>query len=142
MNWQELAATSPYRTATAVEEALEKGNIAEARVGMEELIEALSRSDKRALKSHLIRLMTHIIKWQTQPDKRSRSWRASIYNAREEIADIQDDTPSLTRNVIEAMWDRCLQVAKRDAEADMNDKSTLDKLTWEDVFEKEYELEE
>jgi hypothetical protein len=71
MDWQELSSTSHYQTAMAIKQALQRGNVQEAITGIEELIEALSRSDKRALKSQLIRLMMHIIKWKSQPKKRS-----------------------------------------------------------------------
>jgi hypothetical protein len=138
MDWQELSSTSHYQTALEIEDELEKGNIQEASAGLKELIEALGRSEKRALKSHLTRLMGHIIKWKTQPEKRSRSWVATIYNAREEIRDIQEETPSLTDNLIEEIWGKCFQAAKREAEADMNQDSLISELSWEDVFKEEY----
>ncbi|MBI4751156.1 MAG: DUF29 domain-containing protein [Acidobacteria bacterium] len=138
MNWQDLSAMSPYQTALEIEAELAKGNITEASAGLKELIEALGRSEKRALKSQLIRLMAHIIKWKTQPEKRSRSWVATIGNAREEIADIQEETPSLTNDVVREMWGKCFQAAKRDAEAEMNQETLLSELSWGDVFEAEY----
>jgi hypothetical protein len=138
MDWQELSATSHYQTALEIEDELEKGNIQEAAVGLKELIEALGRSEKRALKSHLTRLMAHIIKWKTQPEKQSRSWVATIYNAREEIKDIQEETPSITDELIEEIWGKCFQAAKREAEADMNRDSSVSDLSWEEVFEEEY----
>ncbi|MEW6211885.1 MAG: DUF29 domain-containing protein [Acidobacteriota bacterium] len=139
MDWQELSAKSHYQTALGIEDELEKGNISEASAGLKELIEALGRSEKRALKSHLARLMAHIIKWETQPEKRTRSWTATIYNAREEIKDIQEETPSLTNEVIKEIWEKCFRAAKREAEADMNQDTAVAELSWEDVFEKEYE---
>ena len=84
--------------------------------------------------------MAHVIKWQTQPEKRSRSWRATIRNARREIGEIQEDTPSLNRSLIEAMWDRCLEAAREDAEAEMNQEATVDTLSWAVLFETDYEL--
>ncbi|MGH8578817.1 MAG: hypothetical protein ACREVK_01390 [Gammaproteobacteria bacterium] len=56
-NWQELSSTSHYQTAMAIRQAFQEGDIGDATIGIEELIEALSRSDKRALRSHLICLM-------------------------------------------------------------------------------------
>ena len=35
MNWQELAATSHYRTAVAVADAIEHGRLSDARMGIE-----------------------------------------------------------------------------------------------------------
>jgi len=140
MDWQELSATSHYQTALEIEQELEKGNVEEASTGLKELIEALGRSEKRALKSHLTRLMAHIIKWKTQPVKRSRSWVATIYNARDEIKDIQEETPSLTNDMIEEIWNKCLQAANREAEADMNQDSSVSELTWQEVFEDDYQI--
>ncbi len=139
--WHELAIISHYQTAVAVKQALHQGKFREAAVGMQELIDALARPDKRALKSQLIRLMAHVITWQTQPAKRSRGWRATINSARREIHDIQEETPSLTGDVIEAMWQACFQAAREEAEADMNQETIASLLTWEDVFEREYQLE-
>jgi len=62
MNWQDLSSTSHYKTALSVKHELDAGNLAEASLGIDELIQALSRSEKRALKSQLVRLMLHIIK--------------------------------------------------------------------------------
>jgi len=140
MKWQELSATSHYQTAVAVDEALERGDVADAKLGIQELIDALARAEKRALRSQLIRLMMHIIKWKAQSERRSYSWRGSIYNARHEIAEIQEETPSLNRAVIKEMWDRCFKQARRDAEAEMDRKATIEKLTWAQVFEHDYDL--
>lgn len=140
MDWQALSGNSHYKTAVAIKEELQQGNIAEAYLGVEELIVALSRSDKRALKSQLIRLMMHIIKWKSQPERRSLSWTASITNAREEILDIQEETPSLTNQVISSMWDKCLQIALRDAQGEMNRKTDVNALSWKEVFEDNYDL--
>jgi hypothetical protein len=142
MDWQQLAVSSHYQTAVAVEEALKRGDTVEATAGIQELIDALARSEKRALRSQLRRLMVHIIKWKTQPNKRSRSWRASISNARLEITEIQEETPSLNRQVIEQFWERCFKVAKNEAEAEMEEKAKVSKLTWTEVFEKDYELKD
>jgi prophage DNA circulation protein len=141
MNWQELSSTSHYKTAVAIKNEIQTSNIAEAMTGIEELIEALSRSEKRALKSQLIRLMMHIIKWKTQPEKRTFSWIASIQDAREEIMDIQEETPSLNDAVIRTLWGKCFTIARRDAEAEMNRKTQLQGLSWKEVFDDEYELE-
>lgn len=140
MNWQELSSTSHYKTAMALKNEIARGNLPEAVIGIEELIQALSRSEKRALKSQLIRLMLHIIKWQSQPERRSLSWVASIKDAREEIADIQEETPSLTDNVIKELWDKAFIIANRDAQAEMSKKSAVAELSWQEVFENGYDL--
>jgi hypothetical protein len=139
VNWARLSAESHYQVAVEIERALLQGDFDEAEAGIKELINALGRSEKRALKSQLIRLMAHIIKWKTQPERRSYGWVATIYNAREEIADIQAETPSLTGDVIREMWDACLLAATREAEGEMNQRSSVSSLSWQEVFEEEYE---
>ncbi len=61
MNWKELAITSHYQTAVAIQSELKQGHIEDSVIGIEELINALFRSEKRALRSQLTRLMMHII---------------------------------------------------------------------------------
>jgi Domain of unknown function DUF29 len=139
--WQELATTSHYQTAVAVREALRSGKVQEAAQGIEELIDALSRSERRALESYLVRLMQHIIKWQCQPTNRSRSWQNTIANARDAITDIQEDTPSLTDDFIRRLWERALRKAHREAESDTDQMLPRLSLTWEEVFTAEYTLD-
>jgi hypothetical protein len=141
MNWQTLSTASPYRTAVAIKQEIEEGRIAEATIGLEELIEALSRSERRALKSQLVRLMLHIIKWQTQPERRSLGWIASIEDARDEIVDIREETPSLNEQVVQELWTRAFIIAKRDAEAQMGRRTKIETLTWTEVFETVYSLD-
>lgn len=142
MDWQVLSSSSHYKTAVAIKNELQNGNMKEAYTGIEELIEALSRSDKRTLKSQVIRLMMHVIKWKSQPERRSFSWVASIKDAREEITDIQEETPSLTNQVIQDMWNKCLQIAIRDAQGEMNKKTDIKVLSWKEVFEDSYDIED
>ena len=77
VNWARLSAESHYQVAVEIERALLQGDFIEAEAGIKELINALGRSEKRALKSQLIRLMAHIIKWKTQPERRSYGWVAT-----------------------------------------------------------------
>ena len=140
MNWQTLSTQSHYKTAVAIQVELEQGHWQEAALGIEELIEALSRSEKRAIKSQLVRLMLHIIKWQSQPERRSWSWVASIKDARDEIADIQDEIPSLNDAVIKSLWEKAFAMAKRDAQAEMGKNSDLQSVSWQEAFVDDYEL--
>jgi hypothetical protein len=141
MNWHELATTSHYQTAVAIKQALCQGNVEEAITGVEELIEALSRSDKRALRSQLIRLMAHIIKWKTQVERRSHSWTATIENARIEIEELLELEPSLAPAVPELLKE-LFGKAKRSAEKEMGRKTSIVALSWKEVFEADYDIDE
>ena len=68
--------------------ALDVNNLAEE-------IESLGASDRRALRSHLMRLSQHLLKWRYQPQRRGESWQQSIDNARLQIELILEDSPSL-----------------------------------------------
>ena len=141
MDWQALAATSHYRTAVTIAEALASGDVREASMGLEELIEAVARSERRALRSQLIRLMVHVLKWRDQPEKRSGSWAVTILQAREEIASIQEEVPTLDRGAVEAIWDYSQRAAARQATAEMGRPVRDVSLSWEEVFEVEYMLD-
>ena len=140
MNWQELAMTSHYQTAVAIKNALKQGHITDSTTGIEELIDALSRSDKRALRSQLTKLMMHIIKWQIQPERRSRSWLATIENARIEIEELLEEEPHL-KPQISQLWDKCQNAANRLAKQETGIKHQFIKLTPEEVFKTEYSLD-
>ncbi len=138
-HWRDLAITSHYQTAVAIKKELMAGNTEAAKNGIEELIEALGRSEKRALKSQLLRLMMHIIKWKTQPEKRTPSWVYTIESARMEIEDLLEDEPSL-KPELERLFGQVFEKSKKLAESEMNRKSDVVQLTWQEVFEREYSL--
>ena len=58
---------------------------------------SLGASERRALGSHLIILVLHLLKWRYQPDGRltSHSWSDSIRNARIQIDLLVETSPSL-----------------------------------------------
>jgi hypothetical protein len=60
-----------------------------------EEIESVGRSDRREIASRLEVLLVRLLKWAYQPEMRSGSWEGSISEARERIADLIDDSPSL-----------------------------------------------
>ncbi len=138
IDWNMMAINSQFQTAEAAQTLLQQGQTEEAKAALNALVEAMSRSERQALKSQLIRLMMHIIKWKTQPNKRSRSWIVSILDARDAIEESQEEMPSLNREFIESLLDQAFIKAKRKAEAEMGCKSSISSLTWKEVFEDEY----
>jgi uncharacterized protein DUF29 len=53
-----------------------------------EFLESMAISQRREVKSRLISLLVHLLKWQYQPKGRSRSWEITIFNQRTELEDI------------------------------------------------------
>ena len=60
-----------------------------------EEIESLAKRDKRELKSRLVVLIVHLLKWNFQPAHRSAGWRGTILEQSSRIVDITTDSPSL-----------------------------------------------
>jgi ribosomal protein L29 len=73
--------------------------------GLQEELEALGRQEYRELVSRLAVLLGHLLKWQFQPERRSRSWFLSIREQRRAIARLLGQNPSLRAKVSEAMVD-------------------------------------
>jgi hypothetical protein len=53
-----------------------------------EYLADLVRRDRREVDSRLATLLTHILEWEHQPKNRSRSWRATIIEQRQELSDL------------------------------------------------------
>jgi Domain of unknown function DUF29 len=98
----------------------------------------MSQKEEHALGSYLEKLMMHIIKWKTQIGKRSKSWINTINNARKKIKELQEDKPSLTDSWIESIWEKAFKAAKKEAEGEMKQKTDIENLTWQEVFEDRY----
>jgi hypothetical protein len=54
---------------------------------LQEFLDDMAKRDRREVNSHLRQLLVHLLKWQFQPRRRSRSWRLSIFNQREELGE-------------------------------------------------------
>ena len=86
-------------------------------IDLENLIEevsSLGERDKREVKSRLVLIVLHLLKWQYQPVRRGNSWRRTINEQRTELALLLDDSPSLGR-VVDDSFPRCYDLAKRRA---------------------------
>jgi len=78
-----------------------------------EFLESMAKRDRREVKSRLVSLMAHLLKWQFQPRRRSRSWHVTILNQRSEL---QDDLTSKTlRNHAQEVLPEAYQRAVRQA---------------------------
>ena len=60
-----------------------------------EEIEDMGRSEKRQLESRLEILIMHLLKWQFQPNLRSRSWQLTIKEQRLRVKKLLAENPSL-----------------------------------------------
>jgi len=94
---------------------LRAGKLSEADLEhIAEEIESMGKSEKRELVSRLTILLLHLLKWQFQPVWRGASWRLSIANTRDALADHLADNPSL-RSELEASVGTAYRRARRGA---------------------------
>jgi len=60
-----------------------------------EEIESLGKQQQQELKNRLGVLIGHLLKWQYQPNRRSKSWKYTIQEQRLQIIDLIEQNPSL-----------------------------------------------
>jgi hypothetical protein len=53
---------------------------------LSEYLSDMARRDRREVESRLATLLAHVLKWVHQPENRSRSWRSTIVEQRQELS--------------------------------------------------------
>jgi hypothetical protein len=75
---------------------LRAGKLSEADIDhIAEEIESMGKAEKRELVSRLEVLLMHLLKWQFQPERRGKSWTATIRVQRIRLRGHLADNPSL-----------------------------------------------
>lgn len=126
--------------AWAIDQAakLRAGRFAELDIkNLAEEIEDLSKREKRELKNRLIVLLTHLLKWQFQPERRSRSWEVTIRNQRIELDQHLQENPSLAGHVddvIAQAYRLAIGEAYKQTNLDVRDFPTTCPYTVEQIF--------
>lgn len=75
--------------------ALDIENVAEE-------LEGLARSDRHELANRFETLILHLLKWDHQASRRSRSWQSTVVEQRIRIRRLFDESPSLRPGLAEA----------------------------------------
>jgi hypothetical protein len=87
------------------------------RLDVEHLIdelEAMAGRLRRELRNRLRILLAHLLKWQAQPKRRSRSWAATIAEQRDQIEALLEESPSLRQQLDEmaqSVYPRAVRLA-------------------------------
>jgi len=68
-----------------------------------EEVEDMGKRDRDEAHSRLRVLLAHLLKWQQQPEKRSRSWRSTIATQRVELGQVFRRSPSMMRVLDESL---------------------------------------
>src|SRR5579863_44 len=80
-------------------------------------VEDLGKRQKAASQSRLAVLIAHLLKWDTQPARRSRSWQATIQLQRNRIQRLLKSSPSLKpflSEILEESYQDAVLLAIRD----------------------------
>ncbi|OCR01518.1 hypothetical protein BCD67_18675 [Oscillatoriales cyanobacterium USR001] len=82
-----------------------------------EEIKDMGKDKQRELKSRLVVLLMHILKYQYQIEKRSSSWISTILEQSDQIEYLLEDSPSLKPYYLE-IFKQCYSKAIRNASAE------------------------
>ncbi|MBC7882947.1 MAG: DUF29 domain-containing protein [Anaerolineae bacterium] len=106
-----------------------------------EEIESLGKQQHQELRNRLRILLAHLLKWEYQAEKRSRSWQSTIREQREQIEDLLSDSPSLKAYLEEALeisYSRGLALAVDETELDAEVFPLKCPYTLEEVLSQEF----
>jgi hypothetical protein len=90
-----------------------------------EELEALGRGERRAVIARWRLIIHHLLKWQFQPEKRTRSWIATVSRERRHLRRLENESPSLA-----ARYQELIGEAFRIAVADVVDETDLPRATF------------
>ena len=84
-----------------------------------EEIEDVGKSEQRELASRMAVLLAHLLKWEHQPARRSKSWQYTLTTQRKEVAYVISEAPSLRTKFSDERWlDIVWSKAKSQAESE------------------------
>jgi hypothetical protein len=97
-----------------------------------EEIESMGRSEKRGLENRLTALLLHLLKWQYQPARRSRSWELSIDEQRVKFLRVLKDNPGLKSQLDEVLANAYeISVIKAAKETSLDKKTFPSVCPWD-----------
>jgi hypothetical protein len=99
--------------AEAMADLLASGNLTE--LDIENLVEEvrdLSKRERDSLLSSLRLIIHHLLKWDYQPQLRSRSWLVTVQRERSNVADYLADSPSLKKYMTDEHLDKIYKKAR------------------------------
>ena len=113
------------------------------RAWIAEELDSLGRQEFDKLESALRLVLMHILKWNFQPERRTRGWSTSIETHRNRVRKQFDENPSLAPRREEAV-----ESAYRDARSEASGETNLPKKTfpaicpysWDDIMARPYRL--
>jgi hypothetical protein len=109
-----------------------------------EEIESLGKQQRQELRNRLGVLLGHLLKWNYQPEARSKSWRATIREQRDEVAILLKENPSLKPYLTEAIalgYRQGINLVDRETPLDPEQLPPTCPFSNEDIFEQPIEFD-
>jgi hypothetical protein len=106
-----------------------------------EEIESLGKQQRQELRNRLGVLIGHLLKWDYQSEKRSKSWRVTIREQRREILQLLQENPSLKPYVEEAIayaYESGLDLVVRETSLDYSDLPANCTYTQAQLFDSDF----
>jgi Domain of unknown function DUF29 len=116
-------------------------------VDIENLIEeldSLGKQQRQEVRNRLGILLGHLLKWRYQPEARSKSWRATIREQRQQICRHLAENPSLKPYLSEAIeigYESGLNLVDRETPLDPDQLPQSCPFSDTEIFEEPIELE-
>jgi len=107
-----------------------------------EEVSDLGRRERDRLVSSVRLILHHLLKWQFQTERRSRSWAKTIQRERINVESYLEDTPSLKRILTQDWLAKIYLIARKDAalETDLPLSTFPEQCpyTWEQVLDEQF----
>lgn len=107
-----------------------------------EEIESMGASERRELLSRLQVLMLHLLKYQYQPDRRSKGWLLTITHQRTAVERLLEQSPSLRRlltaEIIQSIYEKAIREAIIETDLDRYVFPVDCSYSLEQLFDEDY----
>ncbi len=95
--------------------ALQEGRLSELDIeNLAEEINDMAKNQQRAVKSNLTVILWHLLKYKYQSKKRNNSWRLTLFEHRDRLAEAFLESPSL-KPLFQEIFEECYQKARKKA---------------------------
>lgn len=114
------------------------------RVNLAEEIESLGKQQRQELRNRLSILIGHLLKWDYQPERRGKSWKATIREQRRRIIEHLADNPSLKPYLLTAIalaYQDAIDLVVRETPLDDDDLPQVCPYAIEQIFDSAFPFE-
>ncbi|MHB1679575.1 MAG: DUF29 domain-containing protein [bacterium] len=123
-NLSELYHTDYYTWAITNAQFLKEGRLDEIDyINLAEEVKDLGISEFKELRSYFANLLSHLYKWDNQPELRSKSWRNTIKHSLIQIEDVIKDNPGLKPQIDKAYnkaWNEAANIIFKDTQGKLD----------------------